>query len=60
MKPGTDTTAVTPQSLMDFVTGEVASYKQIRQLEIIDAIPTSPSGKILRRLLRDREQATEA
>ena len=60
MKPGTDTTAVTPQSLMDFVTGEVASYKQIRQLEIIDAIPKSPSGKILRRLLRDREQATEA
>jgi acyl-coenzyme A synthetase/AMP-(fatty) acid ligase len=43
---------------MDFVTGEVASYKQIRQLEIIDTIPKSPSGKILRRLLRDREQAT--
>ena len=58
MKPGTDTTAVTPQSLMDFVAGQVASYKQIRRLEIIDAIPKSPSGKILRRLLRDREQAT--
>jgi long-chain acyl-CoA synthetase len=58
LKPGTDTIAVTPQSLMNFVTGEVASYKQIRQLEIIDAVPKSPSGKILRRLLRDREQAT--
>ncbi len=60
LKPSTDTIAVTPQSLMDFVTGEVAGYKQIRQLEIIDTIPKSPSGKILRRLLRDREQATEA
>ena len=58
MKPGTDTTAVTPQSLMNFVAGQVASYKQIRQLDIIDAIPKSPSGKILRRLLRAREQAT--
>ncbi len=58
MKPGTDTTSVTPESLMDFVAGQVASYKQIRRLEIIDAIPKSPSGKILRRLLRDREQAT--
>jgi acyl-coenzyme A synthetase/AMP-(fatty) acid ligase len=58
LKPGTDTIAVTPQLLMDFVAGQVASYKQIRQLEIIDAIPKSPSGKILRRLLRDREQAT--
>ncbi len=57
LKPGTDTTAVTPQSLMDFVAEQVAHFKQIRQLEIIDAIPKSPSGKILRRLLRDREQA---
>ena len=58
LKTGTDTTAVTPLSLMDFVAGQVASYKQVRRLEIIDAIPKSPSGKILRRLLRDREQAT--
>ncbi len=57
LKPSTDTTAVTPQSLMDFVAEQVAHFKQIRQLEIIDAIPKSPSGKILRRLLRDREQA---
>jgi len=57
MKPGTDTTAVTPQSLMDFVAGQVAGFKQIRRLEIIDAIPKSPSGKILRRQLRERGQA---
>ena len=52
LKPGT--AAVSAQSLMDFVAGQIAHYKQIRQLEFTDAIPKSPSGKILRRLLRDR------
>jgi 4-coumarate--CoA ligase len=32
--------------------GPVAHYKQIRGLELVSAIPKSPSGKILRRLLR--------
>ena len=54
LKPDTDATAVTGQTLMDFVAGEVSHYKQIRHVEFIDAIPKSPSGKILRRLLRDR------
>ncbi len=54
MKPGTDT--VTPQSLMAFVADQVASFKHIRRLEFIDAIPKSPSGKILRHVLRDRIQ----
>ena len=30
-----------------------AHYKQIRRLEVIDAIPKSAAGKILRRVLRD-------
>ena len=44
----------TATGLMAFVAGRVASYKKIRRLDFIDAIPKSPSGKILRRLLRDR------
>jgi 4-coumarate--CoA ligase len=32
----------------------VAPYKQLRALEIVEAIPKSPSGKILRRQLRAR------
>ncbi len=32
---------------------EVAHYKQIRRLEVIDEIPKSAAGKILRRVLRD-------
>jgi len=44
----------TAEELMAHVAGKVAPYKKVRRVEFIDAIPKSPSGKILRRLLRDR------
>lgn len=44
--------AASPAEIMRFVAGQVAHYKQIRRLEVIDAIPKSASGKILRRVLR--------
>ncbi len=44
----------TAEDIQNFVKGHVAHYKQIRQVEFIDAIPKSASGKILRRQLRDR------
>jgi acyl-CoA synthetase (AMP-forming)/AMP-acid ligase II len=44
----------TADELMAFVAARVASYKKIRAVQFIDAIPKSPSGKILRRLLRDQ------
>jgi acyl-CoA synthetase (AMP-forming)/AMP-acid ligase II len=44
---------VDPEALMAWVAERVAPYKRIRVIEVIDAIPRSPSGKILRRLLRD-------
>jgi len=40
--------------LQAFVGEHLVSYKQIRLMEIIDLIPKSASGKILRRELRDR------
>jgi len=43
------------QELMAWVAGRVAGYKRVRQVEFIDSIPKSPAGKILRRLLTDRE-----
>ena len=45
---------LTLEQLQEFVGGHVASYKQIRLMEIVDEIPKSASGKILRRLLRQR------
>lgn len=50
-RPNVDVTA---QEIMDFVAGEVASYKHVRKIEFVDAIPKSASGKILRRMLRDK------
>jgi acyl-CoA synthetase (AMP-forming)/AMP-acid ligase II len=46
--------AATAEELMSYVADRVAPYKKVRRLEFIDAIPKSPSGKILRRLLKDR------
>jgi acyl-coenzyme A synthetase/AMP-(fatty) acid ligase len=40
---------------MAFVAEQVAPHKRIRAIELVQEIPKSPSGKILRRLLRDRE-----
>ena len=46
---------VTEAELMQFVAGRVATYKQVRAVTFVDEIPKNPSGKILRRLLRERE-----
>ncbi|HEU4386265.1 MAG TPA: long-chain-fatty-acid--CoA ligase [Blastocatellia bacterium] len=39
-------------ALAVFVAERVAGYKQIRQFEMVDSIPRTASGKILRRLLK--------
>ena len=44
----------TEADLREFVAGQVAHYKQLRRIQIIDAVPKSASGKILRRVLRDQ------
>ena len=41
---------------MAWVAERVAPYKKVRIVEFIDAIPKSPSGKILRRELIERER----
>jgi len=51
---------VTAEELQGFVAARVAPYKKIRRLEFVDAIPKSPSGKILRRILVERERASIA
>jgi acyl-CoA synthetase (AMP-forming)/AMP-acid ligase II len=40
--------------LMAWIAERVAPHKRIRRVERVDAIPASPSGKILRRELRER------
>jgi 4-coumarate--CoA ligase len=51
LKPGQDPTE---EDIIAFTAERVAHYKQLRKVSIIDAIPKSASGKILRRVLRDQ------
>ena len=44
------------QEVMDYVAARVAPFKKVRIVEFIDQIPKSPTGKILRRELVEREQ----
>src|SRR5579872_3376161 len=44
--------------LLAWVNNQLATYKHVREVEYIDAIPRNPSGKILRRVLKEREQAS--
>jgi len=46
---------VSAEQLMDFIAEHVAPYKKVRQLEFIETIPKSTSGKILRKDLRALE-----
>ena len=41
----------------EFVADNVAPYKKVRFIQFRDAIPKSPSGKILRRVLRAEQKA---
>jgi len=47
----------TGDELMAFVADRVAAYKRVRRLEFVHAIPKSPTGKILRRVLVERERS---
>ena len=43
-------------ALTDYFSKRLAGYKMIRKWHLTDAIPRTPSGKILRRVLRDKLQ----
>jgi acyl-CoA synthetase (AMP-forming)/AMP-acid ligase II len=51
---------LTPDDVMQFVAARVAPYKKVRAVEIIDEIPKSPAGKILRRVLMEPRPAISA
>jgi acyl-CoA synthetase (AMP-forming)/AMP-acid ligase II len=48
---------LTPEEVTAFVAEHVAPYKRVRAVELIDEIPKTPSGKVLRRVLIERERA---
>jgi acyl-coenzyme A synthetase/AMP-(fatty) acid ligase len=54
LQPDADATA---EELIAFVAEQVAPYKRVREVEFVAEVPRSPSGKILRRVLVERERA---
>jgi acyl-CoA synthetase (AMP-forming)/AMP-acid ligase II len=45
-----------PEALLEWVAERVAPYKRVRRLAIVEQIPKSASGKILRRVLIEQER----
>jgi acyl-coenzyme A synthetase/AMP-(fatty) acid ligase len=42
---------------LSWVAERVAPYERIRRVELVDGLPKNPTGKLLRRVLRERERA---
>jgi long-chain acyl-CoA synthetase len=43
----------TPEELIQFVKEKIAAYKYPREVEILEDLPKGPTGKLLKRELRD-------
>jgi long-chain acyl-CoA synthetase len=56
LKPGFLTT---PEEIKAFARGQMAAYKYPRSVEIVDELPKTTSGKILRRLLQAPQPALQ-
>jgi long-chain acyl-CoA synthetase len=54
LRPGAETS---PEELIAFCKERMAAYKYPRQVELVDEVPKTVTGKILRRELRDAEKA---
>ncbi len=46
--------SLTEQEVLDHCNGKLARFKLPKRVEFVDEIPRNPSGKILKRVLRDR------
>ena len=57
LEPGSDVTA---EELERLVADTLATYKRVHHVVLVDAIPRTPSGKVLRRMLRDEWAPTFA
>jgi acyl-CoA synthetase (AMP-forming)/AMP-acid ligase II len=48
---------VSTEDLIEYVGRQVATFKRVREVEFVEAIPKNPSGKLLRRVLVEQERA---
>ena len=52
--------AETAKALQDYVKGEIAPYKYPRQIDFVDDLPRTETGKLQRFRLRQQEQQQAA
>jgi acyl-coenzyme A synthetase/AMP-(fatty) acid ligase len=52
LRPGHESSSKLAHALQSFVSDRLTHYKQPREVHFVDAVPRTPSGKILRRELR--------
>jgi acyl-CoA synthetase (AMP-forming)/AMP-acid ligase II len=57
LRPDEASKATRAEAIMAWVGERVAPHKRIRRIEFVDQIPKSASGKILRRMLTDKDRA---
>lgn len=51
--------AAVKRSIIKFIEKDKARHKWLKDVRFIDVVPKSPSGKILRRMLRDQYKAEQ-
>ncbi|KAB5580725.1 hypothetical protein GE09DRAFT_1083362 [Coniochaeta sp. 2T2.1] len=60
LKAGVEASDAKAQELADWLSGQVAPHKKLRGgVRFVDKVPKSPSGKILRRVMRDEARKAE-
>lgn len=42
------------EDIVNYVASNVAHYKKVRVVNFVETIPKSPSGKIMRRIVKDQ------
>ncbi len=52
LKPGQ---SITADELIEYCQGKIAKYKLPREVAFVDELPRTPTGKLLRRVLRQKE-----
>ncbi|CAE6997725.1 hypothetical protein CFE70_000539 [Pyrenophora teres f. teres 0-1] len=57
VKPGLQESTSLGKGIIAYVKEKKVRYKWVKEVEFINEIPKSPSGKILRRILRDKEKS---
>lgn len=54
LRPASEAQAGRSQWFLDEVMAHVAPYQKVRELHVVDALPLTPTGKVLKTHLRER------